>query len=57
MWNNIESFLFPQNARILSAKAYRLYDYRFNDFSLEDEETLKVIYVIKQFLYIRHLKT
>ena len=28
---------------IPSAKAYRLYDYRFNDFSLEDEETLKVV--------------
>jgi len=30
-----------RNSRILSAQAYRLYDYRFNDFSLEDEETLK----------------
>lgn len=30
-----------QRAIIPSAKAYKLYDYRFNDFSLEDEETLK----------------
>ena len=38
------SFLFPssQKANIPSAIAYELYDYRFNDFSLEDEETLKV---------------
>lgn len=31
-----------QKAIVPSAKAYRLHDYRFNDFSLEDEETLKV---------------
>ncbi|KAI9564201.1 hypothetical protein GHT06_007939 [Daphnia sinensis] len=30
-----------KKAIIPSAKAYRLHDYRFNDFSLEDEETLK----------------
>jgi len=37
----VEDAIKLRNARILSAKAYRLYDYRFNDFSLEDEETLK----------------
>ena len=31
-----------QKAIVPSAIAYRLHDYRFNDFSLEDEETLKV---------------
>ncbi|XP_045025389.1 dual 3',5'-cyclic-AMP and -GMP phosphodiesterase 11 isoform X4 [Daphnia magna] len=30
-----------KKAIVPSAKAYRLHDYRFNDFSLEDEETLK----------------
>lgn len=39
---NAGLFQWFQNSRILSAQAYRLYDYRFNDFSLEDEETLKV---------------
>jgi len=37
----VEDAVKLRNSRILSAQAYRLYDYRFNDFSLEDEETLK----------------
>ena len=37
-----------QRAIIPSAKAYRLFDYRFNDFSLEDEETLKVCSMFKK---------
>lgn len=45
-------FLLSQRAIIPSAKAYRLYDFRFNDFGLEDEETLKVTYTFFVQYYI-----